>query len=305
MYVDGNVPTSSGFLKDFHEKVQSKGFSVSVLLSFLVEELRLRLQSSSSLPSIRRSFISWALILGVVIFGMMGVFEWTLPRGLGLGTFVLEGVAYAIVVFVSYMHLGLVRSETTQKPFESFVFPNVLTLFRILSIPLLVSMMSMGGDLWVDRATFFVLILAALSDTLDGNLARIYRLQSDFGRIADPVADVLFHSSLAVALFASDIVSPSYMLSALLRYLFPPFAGVFLYVRVGGFRVKSTLMGKVSSLVLSVFVGLVYLGKSLPAPELVVFAKTYIEPMGIVVCLLTVVAFVIKGIHIAKAKGRS
>jgi phosphatidylglycerophosphate synthase len=305
VYVDGMKPSYSRFLRDFQEAVRLKGFSLGVLVSFVVNEVRSLLRISSSLPSLRRSFIKWAFFLGVVIFGMMGVFEWALSRGLGLGTFVLEGLTYVIVVFVSYLHLGLVRSESSERPFESFVFPNVLTLFRILSLPLLVSTIAIQGDIGAKRATFLLLTLAALSDTLDGNLARMWRVQSDFGRIADPVADCLFHSSLAVALFAFDIVSPLYMFSALLRFLFPPFAGFFLYVRVGGFRVKSTIMGKVSSFVLSVFVGLVYLGKSLPEPAMVRFARTYVEPLGVGVCLLTVVAFVVKGIRIAREKGRA
>jgi|GEM_PF-3509831 len=294
----------SRFLKDLQDTVESKGFSLQVLLGFVVEEVKSLVRRSASFPSLRWSFIKWAIVLGVVIFGMMGVIEMALPRGLGIGTFILEGVVYLVVVFVSYLHLELVRSEATQTTFERFGFPNVLTLFRILSIPLLVSMMSRGGGLEAQRATFFVLTLAALSDALDGNLARIFRLQSDFGRIADPVADVLFHSSLAVALFASDVVSPMYMFAALLRYLFPPLAGVFLYVRVGGFRVKSTLMGKVSSFVLSVFIGLVYLGKALPEPALVDFARIYVEPAGVGVCLVTVVAFAVKGIYIARGKRR-
>ena len=68
--------------------------------------------------------------------------------------------------------------------------PNLLTLSRIAAIPLLVLcavLHTAVGDL---LATL-LFIAAALTDWLDGHLARTRRQQSELGRMLDPIADKL------------------------------------------------------------------------------------------------------------------
>ena len=68
--------------------------------------------------------------------------------------------------------------------------PNLLTLSRIAAIPLLVACAvatTPGGDL----LAMLVFTAAALTDWLDGHLARTRRQQSDVGRMLDPIADKL------------------------------------------------------------------------------------------------------------------
>ena len=68
--------------------------------------------------------------------------------------------------------------------------PNLLTLSRIAAIPLLVACAvaaTPGGDL----LAMLVFTAAALTDWLDGHLARIRRQHSDVGRMLDPIADKL------------------------------------------------------------------------------------------------------------------
>ena len=73
--------------------------------------------------------------------------------------------------------------------------PNLLTWFRILLIPLVVAVFYLPGD-WLthqDRnlaaATMFA--VAAITDWLDGYLARILNQTSAFSALLDPVADKL------------------------------------------------------------------------------------------------------------------
>jgi cardiolipin synthase len=68
--------------------------------------------------------------------------------------------------------------------------PNLLTLSRIAAIPLLVVLAVLrtpGSDL----AACIVFSAAAITDWLDGHLARRRRQQSDLGRMLDPIADKL------------------------------------------------------------------------------------------------------------------
>jgi len=68
--------------------------------------------------------------------------------------------------------------------------PNILTLSRIVIIPLVIAtfwMASPSGP-WLGCALFAV---AAITDWLDGRLARAWSQQSELGRFLDPIADKL------------------------------------------------------------------------------------------------------------------
>jgi CDP-diacylglycerol--glycerol-3-phosphate 3-phosphatidyltransferase len=73
---------------------------------------------------------------------------------------------------------------------------NQLTLLRILFIPLLVIVFYLPYD-WRFPASSFIFLLAAITDWLDGWVARTYDQTTAFGAFLDPVADKLM---VAVAL---------------------------------------------------------------------------------------------------------
>jgi cardiolipin synthase len=63
--------------------------------------------------------------------------------------------------------------------------PNVLSFARLLATPLIAWLIA------TDRmeAAFYVFVIAGITDALDGYLARRMQLQTDMGRIIDPLAD--------------------------------------------------------------------------------------------------------------------
>ncbi|GAA3811451.1 CDP-diacylglycerol--glycerol-3-phosphate 3-phosphatidyltransferase [Sphaerisporangium flaviroseum] len=65
---------------------------------------------------------------------------------------------------------------------------NVLTVLRLVVVPFFVACMFVEGEGW-RSAALLVFLLASLTDQLDGWLARRYGLITDFGKIADPIAD--------------------------------------------------------------------------------------------------------------------
>jgi cardiolipin synthase len=68
--------------------------------------------------------------------------------------------------------------------------PNLLTLSRIAAIPVLVALVALhtpGADL----AACILFAVAGFTDYLDGRIARSQKLQSDLGRMLDPIADKL------------------------------------------------------------------------------------------------------------------
>ena len=75
--------------------------------------------------------------------------------------------------------------------------PTWLTLLRIVLIPVLVLVFYLPYS-WTNFAAAFIFVLAAVTDWLDGWIARRYHQYSAFGAFLDPVADKLM---VAVALF--------------------------------------------------------------------------------------------------------
>ncbi|HEU5280149.1 MAG TPA: CDP-diacylglycerol--glycerol-3-phosphate 3-phosphatidyltransferase [Gaiellaceae bacterium] len=81
--------------------------------------------------------------------------------------------------------------------------PNALTLARLLLIPVFVVLMLQadGGHSWPAGIVFGV---AGVTDQIDGFLARRWHVESDFGRIFDPLADRLMIDAAVILLFVQD-----------------------------------------------------------------------------------------------------
>ena len=77
--------------------------------------------------------------------------------------------------------------------------PNALTIGRLLLIPVFVALMVKAGDSlsWPAGILFAV---AGATDQIDGFLARRWRVESRFGKIADPLADRLLIDAAVILL---------------------------------------------------------------------------------------------------------
>ena len=92
--------------------------------------------------------------------------------------------------------------------------PNLLTLSRIVAIPLVIATFYVAAPLgpWLACVIFS---LAAVTDWLDGRLARMWHQQSELGRFLDPVADKLLVATTLFMLAAYDRLSAVSILPAL------------------------------------------------------------------------------------------
>ncbi|MET9337571.1 MULTISPECIES: CDP-diacylglycerol--glycerol-3-phosphate 3-phosphatidyltransferase [unclassified Nonomuraea] len=80
---------------------------------------------------------------------------------------------------------------------------NVLTVLRLALVPLFVVFLFVPGTGW-RYAALGVFGLASITDHLDGELARRYHLVTDFGKIADPIADKALTGAALVSLSILD-----------------------------------------------------------------------------------------------------
>ncbi|CAG7593470.1 MAG: CDP-diacylglycerol--glycerol-3-phosphate 3-phosphatidyltransferase [Candidatus Midichloria sp.] len=105
--------------------------------------------------------------------------------------------------------------------------PNILTLIRIALIPILVTSFYLEGNAARYVATG-IFIFASITDYFDGLLARLWKTETSFGRMLDPIADkmlvistlvMLVHKNMAPVLPILAILWREILVSGLREYL--------------------------------------------------------------------------------------
>ncbi len=111
----------------------------------------------------------------------------------------------------------------------TLTLPTMLTLFRIVLVPVLVAVFYWQHP-WSNVLACAVFVLGALTDWLDGWIARRYDMYSAFGAFLDPVADKLAvtfalflvtqrHPTVWMALLSAIIVGREITISALREWM--------------------------------------------------------------------------------------
>ena len=91
----------------------------------------------------------------------------------------------------------MVKKGTENYQNKIITIPNILSFFRICLIPVIVWLYNVKQDyLW----TLFILLLSAVTDIVDGIIARKCNMISDFGKAFDPVADKLTQMAMLFCL---------------------------------------------------------------------------------------------------------
>ncbi len=110
-----------------------------------------------------------------------------------------------------------------------FTLPTLITLGRLIVLPVLLWLL-LTGQVWIALALY---ILGALTDFLDGYLARKLNQVTPFGTFLDPIADKIYVCALFIALIATGqihgaglaaviiILSREFLVSGLREYLGP------------------------------------------------------------------------------------
>jgi CDP-diacylglycerol--glycerol-3-phosphate 3-phosphatidyltransferase len=81
--------------------------------------------------------------------------------------------------------------------------PNALTILRLALIPLFVVLV-LGADQGYSWPAALVFAAAGITDQIDGFLARRWRVESQFGKVADPLADRLMIDAAVIGLWVEN-----------------------------------------------------------------------------------------------------
>ena len=151
---------------------------------------------------------------------------------------------------------------------------NAITCFRLLLVPIFFVLLVWPAA-GAEKAAFIVFAVAALSDLIDGYVARTVSGVSEFGRLADPFADRALIFAGIIGLFLKGAI-PAWTLAALVGrdtvmvvgyalgiYLKKPLVRVNQFGRVTSFYLMATivlLLFSVAFLQLPIYSWLFYLG---------------------------------------------
>ena len=95
--------------------------------------------------------------------------------------------------------------------------PNTLTIVRVLLIPFFVAFMICNITGYDNYIALVIFVVASLTDTLDGYLARKNNEVTNFGKFMDPLADKLLVCSALICLLSNGLISTVVVLIIIAR----------------------------------------------------------------------------------------
>ena len=122
--------------------------------------------------------------------------------------------------------------------------PNALTALRLALIPVFVALMVAADDGY-SRPAALVFAFAGATDYVDGFLARRWRVESTFGKLADPLADRLMIDAAVVLLWIHDRLPLAALAVILARDLL--LVGGYKLVVPRGYDFSVNALGKVAT----------------------------------------------------------
>lgn len=118
--------------------------------------------------------------------------------------------------------------------------PNILTVLRLLAAPGVAIMFLYFSRPWADWFAMTLFILAAITDYIDGYLARAWKQETAFGAMMDPIADKAMVVIALLVITGFSGMNPWILLPAvviLFREIFVSGLREFLGERAAGLRV--------------------------------------------------------------------
>jgi len=152
-------------------------------------------------------------------------------------------------------------------------FPNQLTLLRLCVVPFIVITLLDGHNL----TAFILLMLAGISDGLDGPIARWLHQSTVLGQYLDPIADKLLLSTLFLVLMQMHLIPTYVAVLVFSRDLGILLISALLYVTMGLRDFRPSIFGKLNTLTQIITVVAVFLANiiSLSWLPYVLTVRTY------------------------------
>ena len=160
--------------------------------------------------------------------------------------------------------------------------PNAITIIRILLIPLFLYKIIQGEMIFAT----VVYLAAAISDGLDGFIARVWKLQTKLGSFLDPMADKLLVTTSFLTLSVLDIIPLWLALAVISRDIIIVSGSLLVYLMKNELTIRPQLIGKVTTFFQFSYILLVLIQSAASMPFLL---KLY-GPMLVLTGGLTIIS---------------
>jgi cardiolipin synthase len=162
--------------------------------------------------------------------------------------------------------------QSTRIKSQFWTAPNQITLLRLIFIPFVIISVFDGDWHWA----LGLLIAAAVSDALDGLLARTLHQQTMLGQYLDPIADKMLLSSLFLVLSFVKKIPWKYTVVVFSRDMGIVATAIVLYATVGFRDFRPSIFGKINTACQIAAVFFVVLLQVMPAPWVLFTAKFFL-----------------------------
>jgi len=159
--------------------------------------------------------------------------------------------------------------QSTRLKNQFWTAPNQITLLRLIFIPFVIMSVFDGDWPWA----LGLLIAAALSDALDGLLARTLHQQTLLGQYLDPLADKMLLSSLFLVLSFVKKIPWKYTVVVFSRDMGIVATAIVLYATVGFRDFRPSIFGKINTACQIAAVFFVVLSQVLQSPWVYLVVK--------------------------------
>ena len=163
---------------------------------------------------------------------------------------------------------------------EIFTIPNLLSLFRIILIPVYVTIYLKASTPAHYYIAGGILSVSCLTDLIDGKIARKYNMITNLGKILDPLADKATQFTLILCLTQKIPILWSTVVLFIIKESFQLIAGA-LTLRKGRMLKGALLSGKVCTTILFITLILMVI-----IPELPIFAVVAITAVNMLMMLI-------------------
>ena len=147
---------------------------------------------------------------------------------------------------------------------EIFTIPNLLSLFRLLLIPVYVVIYLNAQDTADYYIAGGILAVSCLTDLVDGQIARRFNMVTNLGKVLDPLADKLTQFALILCLLTKYKYLWFVVALFFIKELFQLIAGGCRLLRKGMMLKGALLSGKISTTVLFISLIVMVLFHNLP-----------------------------------------
>lgn len=132
---------------------------------------------------------------------------------------------------------------------EVFTIPNMLSLFRLVLIPVYVTIYLNATDVYDYFLAASILAVSCLTDMVDGKIARHFNMISTVGKILDPIADKATQFTLMVCLSIHHPILRLVLGLFTVKELFQGIVGL-IYLRKGKMLPGALMAGKICTTIL-------------------------------------------------------